>query len=269
MTTAGPPTACHRLSRELLTAAVTLSIKEARYLVDAYYAIQEFRKACRHQITAISKTNQPHALLTWLHDQNAMAEKQVLRSLDAWTDTIPISRWAKRVGIGPVISAGLAAHIDILRCPTVGRIWRFAGLDPTQEREKGANCTWNPNLKSLCWKIGDSFAKRSGDATDFYGRLYLQRKAHEAAANDAGEFADQARRKLEHFNFGRETDAYKSYSQGKLPPAHVHARAKRWTVKLFLSHYHEVALRLAGQQPPKSFAMAILNRADYIAPPHF
>ena len=259
---------CRRLSRDLLKAATTLSVKEARYLVNSYYTMLEGRKAAGNQITALSLTNQPHAVIAWLHSQNVIVEKQIKRALDAWSDSIPVARWAKRVGIGPVIAAGLAAHIDMARCPTVGHIWRFAGLDPTQEWEKGTRCPWNADLKALCSKLGESFV-RSGNDSDFYRRLYLQRQAQEAAANDAGKFADQAQRQLEHFKLARNTDARASYSQGKLPPAHVQARAKRWVVKLFLSHYHEVALRLAGQEPVKPFGIEIRAGAHYIAPPNF
>jgi hypothetical protein len=260
--------AVRRLNRDLLKAATTLGVKEARYLVNAYYAMQEGRKAAGNQINGLSLTNQPHTVIAWLHDQNTTVEKQIKRALDAWSDSIPVARWAKTVGIGPVIAAGLAAHIDMTRCPTVGHIWRFAGLDPTQERERGTRCPWNADLKALCSKIGE-FLVRSGNDSDFYRRLYLQRQAQEAAANDAGKFADQAQRKLEHCKLARNTDSHTSYSQGKLPPTHVHARAKRWVVKLFLSHYHEVALRLAGQAPVKPFGTAILSGTHYIAPPNF
>jgi len=57
---------------------------------------------------------------------------------------------------------------------------------------------------------------------------------------------------------------------GKLPPAHIHARVKRWAVKLFLAHYHHVAWTLAiGAPPPKPYVIAVLGHADFIAPPNF
>ena len=46
--------------------------------------------------------------------------------------------------------------------------------------------------------------------------------------------------KLEKYKIGKTTDAYKAYSVGKLPPAHIHARAKRYAVKMFISHLHEI-----------------------------
>ena len=269
--TSEAPEVVRRLRRDLVKAASTLSVDEARYLVDAYYAMQEYRKAAGNQVRALAESEEPHGVIQWLFDQNTTVEKQILRALDSWTDTLPAARWAKSIcGIGPVISAGLAAHIDVSRSATVGHIWRFAGLDPTVEWKKGEKRPWNAGLKTLCWKIGESFVKVSGNDADFYGKLYIQRKQYEQQRNDSGALADQAAQKLERFKIGKETDAYKAYAIGKLPPAHIHARAKRWTVKLFLAHYHHVAWTLAtGTAPPKPYVISILGHADMILPPNF
>ena len=55
-------------------------------------------------------------------------------------------------GIGPVIAAGLLANIDIKQAPTVGHIWRFAGLDPTNKwiGKKGAE-----TLIDEIWEQGE------------------------------------------------------------------------------------------------------------------
>jgi hypothetical protein len=197
-------------------------------------------------------------------------EGQVKRALDAYTTQQEVGRWSKTVvGIGPILAAGLIAHIDIEKAPTVGHIWRFAGLDPTVTWEKGQKRPWNATLKTLCWKIGESFVKVSGHDEDVYGKLYLERKAFEQARNVAGELADQAARKLERFKIGKDTDAYKAYVQGLLPPAHIHARAKRWAVKLFLSHWHHVAyVARYKEAPPKPFILTVEGgHAHYIPPP--
>jgi hypothetical protein len=318
-----------RLTHDLKTAAITLSPHEARYLVDTYYTLQDYRKAASNQVFALDKSKEPHDVLSWVGQQTDVLESQILRALDAWSDGIALGKWAKSIcGIGPVISAGLLAYIDIAQCPTVGRIWRFAGLDPTQHwlgKEKGreaveeimqtpgatldgaipflaitigcrpetlrkfattkpdgtpcpltvdslikasAKRPWNAGLKVLCWKIGESFVKVSGSPNDFYGKLYLERKAIESRKNEAGDYAEQAADKLKRFRIGKSTDAYQYYSKGKLPPAHIHARAKRWTVKLFLAHYHTAAFRLEGKEPPKPYVMEHLGHIDMIEPPN-
>jgi hypothetical protein len=263
--------AVQHLNRELVNGAGRLSTNEARYLVNAYYTIQEHRKASATHVRALLASHEPHSAIAWLRDQNGTLEKEIERALDAWTDTLPAARWAKSiVGVGPVISAGLAAHIDLTKCETVGDVWSFADMDPTYQRENGAEPRSNPSLKRLCWKIGESFAGASGRAGDFYGKSFAQRKSHEIAANDAGKFAEQARQKLERRNnTGKNAAAYCAYAHGKLPPAHIHERAKRWVVKLFLSHYFEVALLLDGREPVKPFAISNLNRTHYIPPPNF
>ena len=64
---------------------------------------------------------------------------------------------------------------------------------------------------------------------------------------------------------GKDTDAIKSYRVGKLPPAHIHARAKRYAVKLFLAHFHETGYRLHyGTEPPAPYPIS----APRPRPPH-
>jgi hypothetical protein len=106
----------------------------------------------------------------------------------------------------------------------------------------------------------------SGYKDDVYGHYYLERKAIETEANEAGEYAAQAAQCAE--RVGRNTDAYKAYSQGKLPPAHIHSRAKRWAVKLFLAHWHWVAYECEhGAPPPKPYIIETDPRHTHIVKP--
>ncbi len=204
-----------------------LTTHEVRRLVDAYFALTSQRKLLAGQAVA--------------------TEREIECALDAWAETMPAASWAKGIaGVNPAMAAGLAAHIDIEVAPTVGTIWRFAGLDPSVAWKRGERRPWNPRLKTVCLRIGHAFAECAREDGDFYGKLYRQRAAIEAAANDG---------RSEH---------------GKLPPAHVDARARRWTVKLFLAHYHHVAWTLAtGVPPAKPYVIGVLGRAEYIAPPNF
>ena len=152
---------------------------------------------------------------------------------------------------------------------TPGNLYSFAGIPPDAECKKGHKRPWNAALKTLCWKIGESFVKVHNNEKDIYGKLYAQRKALEIERNERGEFADQAKAKLATTRIGKTTDAYKSYSVGKLPPAHIHARAKRWAVKIFLSHWWEVAYEAHyGEKPPfEPYPIAHLGHVHKIAVP--
>lgn len=258
-----------RLSKDLRKASKELSPKEARYLVDTYYNVQEYRKAAANQVRAMTEAGEPNSLIQWLFDNMRILENDIKSALNSYTDGHPVGAWAKTItGIGPIISAGLLAHIDITKAPTVGSIWRFAGLDPTAEWKKGQKRPWNARLKTLAWKIGQSFVKVSNNPKDFYGKFYKERKAYEQAKNEAGDYAEQAAAKLEKFRIGKDTDAYKWYSQGKLPPAHIQQRAERYATKLFLAHWHEFAYENHyGVKPPKPYAISILGHGHEIKRP--
>lgn len=259
------------LSKDLRNAASTLTQAEARYLVDYYYMMQEIRKSADNQVLALSKSEEPHALITWLSNNSYKLETQIKRALDVYSDSSKVGEWSKSiVGIGPVISAGLLAHIDITKAPVVSHIWRFAGLDPTVTWNKGEKRPWNADLKVLCWKIGESFVKVCNRDDAFYGKIYLDRKKIEDENNQLGLFADQAKAMLTKKNFSRDTKAKEFYTAGKLPPAHIHRRAQRYAVKIFLSHWHHVAYEVHfGQKPPKPFAIAHLGHAHYLKVPNW
>ena len=266
-----------RLDRDLKAASATMSEAEARYLVDYYYVMQDDRKRAHNQVRAMAveeeghPIEEPHEIVLWAAQNTQRLEDEIRKALDVYSSGKPVGKWAKSiVGIGPVIAAGLLAHIDITKAPTVGHIWRFAGLDPTLEWNKGEKRPFNAKLKTLCWKIGESFVKVCNNDKDIYGKVYAERKSDETARNEAGMFADQAAAKLEKFNIGKDTDAYAAYIQGKLPPAHIHARAKRYAVKLFLSHYQHVAYMVEyGEEPPKPYILNQPNHVHYLAPPNW
>ena len=251
-----------KLDRDMEKASSTLTAIEARYLVDSYYAMQAGRIRANNQIRALTQSGEPHESIAWLSTESRVLEESVKRTLDAYSANHPVGKRMRTVvGVGPVIAAGLLAHIDITRAPTAGAIWRYAGLDPTSEWKKGEKRPHNASLKTLCWKLGESFVKVCNHKDAVYGKLYQERKEVELAKNEAGAFADQAAAKLEKFNIGKTTDAYKAYSIGKLPPAHIHARAKRVAVKMFLSHLHQVWYEVEfGKKAPVPYVFEFADK---------
>lgn len=259
-----------RLTKDLRNAAITLSDREARYLVDQYYISQRDRIRAGHQERTLSESAEPHDIVTWLAGQRETLENQIRRALDGYSAGRTDGAWARSiVGIGPVIAAGLIANIDIKQAPTAGHIWRFAGLDPTMKWEKGTKRPWNGSLKRLCWLIGESFTKVSNNDNDVYGKLYQQRKAVEIAKNEAGSFADQAAASLAAKRFGAETDAKKHYDAGRLPPARIHLRSQRVAVKRFLSDLHAVMHFVEHKQmAPKPWVITHGGHVHYVPPPN-
>jgi len=251
-----------KLGRDMEKASSTLTAVEARYLVDSYYAMQAGRIRANNQIRALTQSGEPHESIAWLSTESRVLEESVKRTLGAYSANHPVGKRMRTVvGVGPVIAAGLLAHIDITRAPTAGAIWRYAGLDPTSEWKKGEKRPHNASLKTLCWKLGESFVKVCNHKDAVYGKLYQERKEVELIKNEAGAFASQAAAKLEKFKIGKTTDAYKAYSIGKLPPAHIHARAKRVAVKMFLSHLHQVWYEVEfGKKAPVPYVFEFADK---------
>jgi len=253
--------------RDLITAE-DLPVDEVRHLVDLYYQLQEDRKRANNIVLA--QKDEPSAVAQWVFSQMKAAESVIQSSLDVYTNHRVEGRWAKsQHGIGPVITAGLLAHIDIEKAPTVGHIWRFAGLDPTQKWEKKTKRPWNARLKVLCWKIGDSFVKTSNSDKSVYGKIYRERKELELSRNEAGMFAEQAAQTLQE---KRITDAAvkATYESGKLPLGRLELRARRYAVKLFLSHLHHVMYEVRfSTAPPKPYILTQPNHAHFLAPPNW
>lgn len=278
--------------KDLIEAANNLSEKEIRYIVDFYYTVQESRKRAGNQARDLAKGGEPNSFIGRMVREYHRLEKTIKKILEYWVQNKGgrLAEWCLSiVGIGPVITAGLINHIDVTKCAcvvyremkeppphdcpgllTVGHIWRFAGLDPNCSWEKGQKRPWNASLKTLCWKIGESFVKFSNHPDDIYGKIYVQRKALEVERNENNAFAEQAAAQLKRKNFKKTTEAYKNYIIGKLPPAHIHARAKRYAVKIFLAHFHEVAFELQfGKKPPMPYVIEHLGHVDKLTVPNW
>jgi len=260
-----------RLNRDLKKAAATLTATEARFLVDAYYQMQRDRIRAAHQARTLEEAGEPNQLLGWLFDNTAVLERNIKSALGTYSQNNPVGKWAESIiGIGPVISAGLLAHIDITKAPTVGHIWRFAGLDPTVQWKEGQKRPWNGALKRLCWIIGESFTKQQAHKDDFYGKIYVQRKVQEEAKNANHDFSDQAATALTTKNWKRDTQTKAAYEQGLLPQARIHLRAQRYATKLFLAHWHAVAYRYHySALPPKPYVLAHLGHVHEILVPNY
>jgi len=264
-----------RLRKDLKAASKVLEHNEARALVDMYYTVQASRIATGNQVAAISRVNketgeirEPSMVLLWFKDQYHELERNIAKSLDFYSNNHQISIWARKViGIGPVLASGLMANLDITKAPTVGAFWRFAGLDPSITWDKGKKRPWNASLKVVCWKIGESFVKVSGNEKSLYGRIYRERRALETAKNEELAYKDQAEAALARKNYKKSTEAYKSYIKGMLPSKHIMNRAQRYAVKLFLSHLFAYWYEKEyGKKAPAPYCFEHLGHIHEIAP---
>jgi len=126
-----------------LRKAQTLGQREARFLVDTYYSMQQNRIREYNRMDGMEKDNEPNEIIGFVADMFCLLEKDILyKTLDHYSQSSELGQWARSIkGIGPVLAAALLAYIDITKVETAGAIWRFGGIDPTLEwfGEKQAN----------------------------------------------------------------------------------------------------------------------------------
>src|SRR5690349_18426753 len=124
-----------RLSKDLKEAAMRLSDREASFLVDSYYQLQEYRNTPKDQLDSLVKGGEPCQIIDWLTGETKKLEYQIKNSLERYASESPVGQWTMSLyGIGPVISAGLLAYIRVDNKPGwqyAGSIFRLSGLDPT------------------------------------------------------------------------------------------------------------------------------------------
>lgn len=253
-----------RLSKESVLEADRLSNPEARFLVSQYYDMQDMRKRADMQIRHMGDKELP-SLLKYTADHAAFIESQLVRGLRRYAESTPVGQWMlEQHGVGPVISAGFLAHLDIEKAPTAGHFWSYAGLDPDMKWEKGQKRPYNAAVKQLCFHFGECAKRCSGSDESFYGRFYRERKQLLVDRNEAGAFAERAKTFYTH-----SAEWKKVLATGKLPAGNLDRQACNITAKIFLSHLHAVMYwDKYKKAPPKPFAMAILGHAHEIKVPH-
>lgn len=252
-----------RLLKEDLIAAQTMTKRELRFMVDSYYQAQKNRKTSANRVRSMA--DEPHTIYSRILNEQAQMEKQIAKTLDAYTAHHPLGIWMREIpGMGPITTAGLLAYIKIEESPTVGHIWAYAGFAADGQKPwlSGQLRPWNATLKTICWNIGEGFVKQSNNPDCIYGTLYKKRKIYETQNNEAGLLKHRAEEALKKKKYSHDTEAYKAYIAGKLPLAQIHARSRRYATKLFLADLHAVWYKWAfHKEPPLPYPIAHLNHA--------
>lgn len=258
------------LTRDIRSMTLNFNQRSVRDLVSTYYDLQDLRIMTNNRTKALQKSGSPHELVEYYTKQLKNLEVGLVKPLDNFAKEFVVGRWAQsQYGIGPVISAGLLAHIDISKAPTAGSVWRYAGLDPTIKWNKGEKRPFNAALKTLTWKIGQSFLKFHNRDQCFYGHLYKMDKNRRVEKNNNGDYAEAAANVLATKNI-RDKKTRSILESGMLPDGQIDAQARRFAVKIFLSHYHAVAYQeFHGKPAPRPYIIEHGGHVHEIAIPNF
>ena len=155
------------------------------------------------------------------------------------------NKWLIKIkGISSVLGSNLIKNFGY--CETyqyVSSLWRHCGFDPdgAKGRKKGEKIHYNPKLKTLCWKIGDSFVKQR---TQPYRKIYDNEKIRQLKLME-NEAENAPKNKL-----------------------HADLRARRKMVKIFLQHYYLVGRTLKKIAVTKPYPHDKMGHKHFIPPPH-
>jgi len=127
---------------------------------------------------------------------------------------------------------------EAARCPACHTFLKILGH--ADRRQKGQVAGYNPKLKTLMWKAGQSFVKMPAEKSG-YRQLY-----------------DQFRKRIESQPCNK---VHKNEKQEIIPcfKAHMHAKATRATTKIFCSHVYQQYRKFAGLPFSKPFAFGMLG----------
>jgi hypothetical protein len=210
---------------------------EIKLLVNEYYQIQKHRIEMSNQIFALKKEEQEFEVLEKHYKELYKIEKAIDKDIKELIKDVPIYKtYLKDIkGIGHIFSAGLISQIDITKADHASSIWKFCGLAPDQKRVKGKKINWNPFLKALCFKIGESFIKSKGPYREIYdtSRAYYEKKFPKEVKVEGTKIV--------------------KYTKG-----HKYAMAKRRTVKLFLSELYAEWRKQSGLNVSEPFSHRIM-----------
>ncbi len=177
-----------------------------------------------------------------------------VRPLPVW------AKWMKHVrGLGDTLAVQLIAHIQPIRdFENVAKLWAYAGYKvvdgEAERRQRGKQSRWNPDLKLVCYQLGDCFVKAGGP----YRELYDRYKARDRAVHP--EPVPKVDTKGQPVK-DRDGKAWKLYT-----PGHMHKRAMRYAVKLFLSHLWQVWRELEGLPVRAPYPIEVLGHGTIISP---
>jgi hypothetical protein len=217
---------------------------------------------------------------------------KTLKTMPLWTE------WFKLVkGIGPIIAGGSIGETKtITRFAHISNYWSWAGVGihdgVADHRIEHTKITWNPHMKVLCWKMGESFAKTGG----YLKLAYRDFKADEERKNVpwmAPVNKDLAGLKLHDPDCGMlklSASTVAARTPGinitkvniaqllknckaagideieiRRTDGHVDQRAKRKTTKLFLGLTHMKWMEMLDLPVPSPYAGAMLNH-DIVTP---
>ena len=157
-------------------------------------------------------------------------------------------------GISAILSANLIKEFGYCEnAPYISSLWKYCGMHVNNGqapvRKRGEKLEFNAKLRTMVWKISDSFVKQR---TPFYRNIYDKEKKKQVKMLD--EFVEglskEDSKKFKNIKKRDEKREFVSEVNPKAPVSLMNAdlRARRKMVKIFLAHYWQACKELTKQE---------------------
>lgn len=141
--------------------------------------------------------------------------------------------------------------------PTVSKYWAWWGLHVVDgrapRRRRGDRINWSPKMRTLAWKIGKQFVMQGRRYRDIYLGYKRRLLRERPTPRDCPRY-EECKKALKR----REEPACRG---------HIEAMARRYAVKMFLSHLWEKWRRLEGLPVRGPYALERLGHTTKVEPP--
>ena len=244
---------------------MTTSTKTLTTLVNAALAIEKLRVASEIRQTHLTRqekqdpeTDELHRRLKDFEDFEDFVDGRV----SYFIQSHPAYPWFSEVkGVGRENIAKVVALIDIQKANTISSLWKFAGLSvengvAPKRHKGGGRLEYNSQLRSMCWRLGLSLLRAKAKFYDYY--LKEKDKYYQKYENQGIKIVPATSLPKK--------DGKRYEPEGMIAQGHVHNRAMRKMVKLFLACLWLVWREAEGLPVTKPYAIERLGHNSYIGP---
>ena len=183
-------------------------------------------------------------------------EKEYEKLMKEFVESEPIyvKFLVKIKGISVILSANLIKEFGYCENAFyISSLWKYCGMHvvggEAPVRKKGEKLEFNARLRTMVWKISDSFVKQR---TPFYRNIYDREKKKQVKMLEdfIGSLSKEDSKKFKKIKKRDEKRKFVSEFNPKAPVSLMNAdlRARRKMVKIFLAHYWQACKELSQRQ---------------------
>lgn len=241
---------------------MTTSTKTLTTLVGAALTIEKLRVASEVRQTHLVRQGRQDPETDELHRRLKDLEDFVDGRVSYLIQSHPAYPWFSEVkGVGRENIAKVVALIDIQKANTISSLWKFAGLSveggvAPKPHKGGGKLEFSSQLRSMCWRLSLSLLRAKGKFYDYY--LKEKDKYYQKYENQ--------QIKIVPATSLPKKDGKRYEPEGMMAEGHVHNRAMRKMVKLFLACLWLVWREAEGLPVTKPYAIERLGHNSYIDP---